>query len=115
MEFAVRDQHSSSIRPVKDARSASVSIRIIASNPTRKKDPTRAMYSALRCVSVCFCFINGRVGRSCPLMCKVPLHVQTTKKGYRRHIFKFLYKKCGMYSTEGRGSTGFNRGLCKQM
>ena len=46
-------------------RSASVRIRIIASSPTKKKDPTRAIYSAL--FMVVSCLFHKRCATICTL------------------------------------------------
>lgn len=53
MVEAMERYDSSQKRGAKYIRSASVRIRIIASNPTRKKEPTRAIYSALSMMVSC--------------------------------------------------------------
>lgn len=119
MEFAVSDQRNSDARPTEHVRNASVSTRIIASNPTRKKDPIRAMYSALQFMSVCVRFMWDSVGQSYSQLCKVQghLHVQTTKKWDRRHIFELLYKSavCTVYGWERTVKKKLGRSLCKQI
>jgi hypothetical protein len=102
-------------------RNARVRIRINASSPTRKKDPTSAMYSALRIeLAICPLLVcHGRLRQHLPVKNKACLHVQAAKKRYRGHALllrdqKYKEKLCTqlsqrMWRTAGRLSKGDRR------
>ena len=110
--------HTDSARDIRNAR---VRIRIIASNPTRRKDPTSAMYSALCIVSAfCLWLVSDwqRIEPALHGTYRVCLHVQTAKKGYRRHALCLrvqIYKKeVDMYKGAGEEGGDAAEGLSRE-